>query len=264
MASMRSLMPSARRCACDFERDVARGVVVAAELAPVRERHFRSGRPRAAASAARPKRGSLRGDLHRQRLVREQLAIAGDGQRVVVEVEAVHGVVRCSWGSSRWSPRCIADRAAVPRARCLRRDPRRASSSAVSLPAAPACRRRRPRASRRPGFGAGPASWLWRRGAGVRGGRRRIRGRGGIHRQRGHGPMRTGVLSIAVVAAIAATAGETDGEQTEDDVTHVRSPIPARRNARRGSRSRRWRRRRLRATGNAARPWSTVRQFEPR
>ena len=51
-----------------------------------------SGRPRAAASAARPKRGSRADGLDRQRLVREQLAIAGDGQRVVVEVDAVHVV----------------------------------------------------------------------------------------------------------------------------------------------------------------------------
>ena len=85
-----------------------------------------SGRPRAAASAARTEARLARRGLDRQRLVREQLAIACDGQRVVVEVKAVHGqcqVVRYWWGNSRWSRRCIAGRAAVLPGRCLRRDP---------------------------------------------------------------------------------------------------------------------------------------------
>ena len=73
-----------------LERDVARRGFVAPELAPVAERHLvgpaARGRQRRAAEARIARRG-----LDRQRLVGDELAIAGDGQRVVVEVEAVHG-----------------------------------------------------------------------------------------------------------------------------------------------------------------------------
>ena len=75
-----------------LERHVARARFVAPELAPVTS-DTSSGRPRAAASAARAEARFARRGLDRQRLVREQLAIAGDGQRVVVEVDAVHGSV---------------------------------------------------------------------------------------------------------------------------------------------------------------------------
>ena len=88
-ASMRSLTPSARRCACISSATLRAAASLLAELAPVDQRHFvrpaTRGRQRRAPEARLARRG-----LHRQRLVGEQLAIAGDGQRVVVEVDAVH------------------------------------------------------------------------------------------------------------------------------------------------------------------------------
>ncbi len=73
---------------------VARCRLVAAELAPVIQRHL------VRTAACNGQRGGTgtrfaRGGLDRQRLAREQLAIACDGERVVIEVDAVHGNFRC-------------------------------------------------------------------------------------------------------------------------------------------------------------------------
>ena len=82
-----------------FQRDLARGLIVAPQLAPVSQGHFigtatRHGQRHASEARVAGHR------LHGQRLVGDELAVARDGQGVVIEMQAVHGLaVRCSWES---------------------------------------------------------------------------------------------------------------------------------------------------------------------
>ena len=77
-----------------LDRDIARGVFVASEFAPVTQRHF-VGPPAGSRQRGTPEARLASRRFDRERLVRDELAIAGDGQHVVVEVQAEH--VRQEW-----------------------------------------------------------------------------------------------------------------------------------------------------------------------
>ncbi len=72
-----------------FQRHVARGVFIAAQLAPVGQRDL-VGAPARHGQRHAPEARVAGHGLHRQRLVGDQLAVARDGEGVVVEVQAVH------------------------------------------------------------------------------------------------------------------------------------------------------------------------------
>ncbi len=90
-ASIRSLIPSAWSRAI-ISRATARAAVSLRPSSRQWPSDTSSGRPREIASASAPARGTGPADFNRQRLARQQLAIARDGQRVVIEVDAVHVV----------------------------------------------------------------------------------------------------------------------------------------------------------------------------